>query len=36
MDNIQIHVSANLLKEKADKYYNTIQIVGDGIRYLKD
>jgi voltage-gated potassium channel len=36
MDNTQIHVSANLLKEKADEYYNTIKIVGDGIRYLID
>lgn len=36
MNNIQIHVSANLLKEKADEYYNTIQIVGDGFKYLID
>ena len=36
MNNTQIHVSANLLKEKADEYYNTIKIVGDGIRYLID
>jgi hypothetical protein len=34
MDNLQIHVGADLLKEDADEYYKTIEIVGEGFKSL--
>jgi voltage-gated potassium channel len=34
MDNLQIHVGADLLKEDADDYYKTIEIVGEGFKSL--
>jgi hypothetical protein len=34
MDNLQIHVGADLLKEDAEEYYKTIEIVGEGFKSL--
>ena len=34
MDNLQIHVGADLLKEDAEVYYNTLEVVGEGFKTL--
>ena len=34
MDNLQIHVSAELLKADAEQYYKTLELVGEGFKTL--